>query len=279
MTKFIPACCFILLVIATDLSAQGLTSPQLSGTLIYGLGKSLYSVDLAAGKKSEIAVRPDGAVQDGMTKVGADRILIGGSGDIVEYNLSTRAFKTLGKGDYPLAIPSKGVLFFYGLGLKLVRAQLHDQDLVQSEVEAGPYRSPKPILAISQDEIVFQGGTYDAVWHYQIDKNVLSKLPLVDCAPQIWRDKTKQLLCWSQKDKGYYLTDLGAKSVVKIPELARSVPVIYVESADALLLNEAAFGFLPPEKYDLTVFFFDGAKKKMIARDALVARRTAVLLE
>jgi hypothetical protein len=111
--------------------SMGMQDMTISGSLIYGLGANLYSLALDTGEKSLLATRSNGSVQDGMTRVNRHRILIGGSGDILDFNVANRSLRNLGKGDYSLALSSGEIIFFYsalrGEPTKLYRAQLREQ--------------------------------------------------------------------------------------------------------------------------------------------------------
>jgi hypothetical protein len=148
----------------TDDQSRGM---PLTGNLIYGIGSSLYSISLASGQKRLLVTRSGGALQDGLTRISDQTLLVGGSGDLVEYDSLSGRLTKVGKGWYPLALTSLNTVFFYmsrsGRPNILFRAPIRDpsNDLIQ--VEGGPYRYPFPIIQISSNEIIFLGGDNSAI--------------------------------------------------------------------------------------------------------------------
>lgn len=257
---------------------------NISGKLIYGLGANLYSLSLSTGEKRVLLTRTGGGLQDGMTQLNNHQTLIGGSGDLVEYDESKGLLRILGRGDFPLVLPFHKNVFFYsasqGKRIQLVRSSLVTFGHSPIElIEAGPYFILEPLIAISEDDLVFLGGDRRTVWRYDSKNSELSTLPISNCIPRAWRAKTGQLLCWNQNSKSHFLTDLGGRNSEAMPELGNAIPIIYVEKFDALMVNVPAVKISLPEKYDLGVYFFASKRTTILAHDTLVAKGTAIWRE
>ena len=139
-------------------------------------------------------------------------------------------------------------------------------------------------MPVSKSEFLYESkrsGTH-GIWKYSFDSGEAVELDgLKSCSLShaVWRSSTSQLLCSEiLKDGGftggYFLTDLsgGGRQDVSFGK-GKFWPVNYIDSLDAIVLQERTASLLKGEVHQVHIYkFMDGSKTK-VSDNSLLSRR------
>jgi hypothetical protein len=140
-------------------------------------------------------------------------------------------------------VPKYKSLIFYcgnpGVLCRLSLSSPNDVSIVDANGNhglrgAGIFDGYFPIVKVSDEEVVYVTDNNIAKY-YDISTGQVGYLPLGECAPQLWRSKTKQLLCFAFQPKShYFLINLDGTDKAPAPHFD-GMPAIYLPDYDTIL--------------------------------------------
>lgn len=264
------------------------------GKLIYG-GQGIYSLDLSGGESALIKALPSLSVNE-VSKVDSRSLLVSSfnllpseeRSTISIYEFQSSVLKTLLVGSRGVYIPTYKKIVFYDRKARLSIANI-DGDFKSIEVidtDANAY--PMSVVPISKNEFLYEskrGGAH-GIWMYDFESGEATELiGLKTCSLNyaIWRSQTNELLCSEKLENGrytggYFLTDLNGdnRQYVNFGD-GKSWPVIYIDSLDALVLQERAASLFTGEFYPVYIYRFSEGLKTEISEDNMLSRRIVYL--
>ena len=267
---FVSTLIILLFISIKFISHNDSLSPE--GQIIYAIGPSVYAIDLKNKEiekvytdEEERHVMSIGNINDHRLLLGIEDIEEGNF--IVDFDIKTRKAEVLGKGSSPLYMPLYKKVFFFTLG-KLNVASIDNFDKAAESVKRckSDYNH---VIQVSKKEVVFsdydKSGSNNA-WLYNIETKDIELLPLQNyISPQLWRNETKQLICFDREQKNYFLIDLLGNERQEIKLGPYSTPVLYLPETDQLILLEGTIrGFA--EIHDLWIYDFKTDKKELISK-------------
>jgi hypothetical protein len=261
-------------------------SDWLYGKLLFGWEGRLTFLDLRSLKTST-AYDEEMALPPRITKVSDTQIVYTSQVDrLSELDLETKMSKELGRGDAPTYVPEHKKIFFVSGGPNHSRPVLYLADIANPRetatvVEKGPYAIGGYVIQVGPDEVVFPGFGESAgiVWHYNIVNRELGTLRMPkNCVPVLWRSRTKQLVCFDSKDKGYLLTDLKGERIEYVEGLKGTYAVLYIGELDVMIYGKTAAKFFPPERKDLYAYSFASGESSLLMKGAHVYNGNAVYI-
>jgi hypothetical protein len=125
------------------------------------------------------------------------------------------------------------------------------------------------LIQVSDSEVVFLSHAEDELSLYDIKTDKTTVLPIKNCpCPAVWRDKTKQLICYDREKNEYFLTSLDNKRVEKLP-FEYDTPVLYIPKKDKLIMMVGSIyvGIHGMGEVDnLWVYDFATGKKELLSK-------------
>lgn len=235
------------------------SSPHLPGYLYAFQNNGFTVTDLNSGKVIDSVIGPKNMDFTFATKIDNNRILIGGWGETGQntwiYNRSTGVLlpfkippysQNLQEAKYWLEMPvymAKYQQVIYYCGPSRLCAVSVDRSGEMEVIDSNASHNGGmegighyPIVPISDDEIVYATNNGELkMYNLRIGK--IEKLPIPNCIPQLWRSKTKQLLCMTLANKSrnpYYLIKLDGSNYTLAPYF-KGGPAIYLPDHDVVL--------------------------------------------
>jgi len=244
-----------------------------NGDLVFGSGQGLYKLNLKSCKMNEL-YHDNLSVFDKVSKVDENKFLFLQDGppdiSIKMFDLKNHTIDLIYKGATSPCYNAhnKKIIFnyipTYKEGPFIYSADLNNNIISKiKKVSVGSsYANSIGVISVSPDEVVFNySESKNSIHMYNMVTGVLKNLPIQDCDfPQIWRSKTKQLMCYDPKNQNYFLTDLSGKKIEKMKTPASFLPVLYLEKYDELLFTITSF----PEKDHLGIYDFKTGDSKIL---------------
>ena len=201
---------------------------------------------------------------------------------IKKLEINTKQTKSLNLGRLPSYVPSHKKYFFYNSFPNgenwLSMASLDDfENAIKIAKEPKPKKLPNginlplavPVIQISTDEIIFVGED-EGLWSYNIRNKNLQSLNIYNCRPILWREKTKQLLCFDQQ-WDTFLLKISDQEKVELQKLKETYGHVYLPFSDSLIYGRTKSNFLFGESYDIYLFSFQNEKEKKILKNSHIA--------
>jgi hypothetical protein len=263
-----------------------------NGRLIFGSGQGLYEMNLQTCKIKNL-FSDNLSTFTQVSKVDENSFLFSkyGQKGINSFNVKTRKINLIYKnGSSPYYNSTFKKIFFYHapsyeIGNSLYEAEINNPSETARRITGARY-ADQNIIPVSENEIVFireDSGNSNTVYSYDITTKKLKQLPIQDCTiPDIWRSKTKQLMCFNRDKKQYFLTDLSGKNVEVVKIKPTFWPVLYLPELDELLFTTVGFGLYPkfdPEKGYLGIYNFTTGQSKIICDDVKLGTGDAAYYE
>lgn len=246
------------------------------GFIVFAEAQGLYEMDLHSCKREKLYGNRL-SVFTNVSKVNKNKFLFVQNGPprigVKMFNLKTKVVRLVyWEASTPYYNPYYHKLFFYyapthqdGTWLYVAPMNVpikNKEKIVAADDSAGSYTIP-----ISRDKIIFvksDAKNNNPIYEYNIKTKQIVTLPIKNCTfPQIWRSKTKQLLCLDRDHQEYFLTDLAGKYEEPLHVRSSFAPLLYLPQYDSLLFRTTSFGFFPkinPEKGDLEIYNFKTGK-------------------
>lgn len=264
-----------------------------NGYLVFGEGQGLHKIDLTNCRR-EILYEDKGMFSK-VGRVDKNNFLFFEYGQegrgIKIFNMKSRTATLIYKnGSSPYYNSTFKKIFFYHapsyeIGNSLYEAEINNPSETARRITGARY-ADQNIIPVSENEIVFireDSGNSNTVYSYDITTKKLKQLPIQDCTiPDIWRSKTKQLMCFNRDKKQYFLTDLSGKNVEVVKIKPTFWPVLYLPELDELLFTTVGFGVYPkldPEKGYLGIYNFTTGQSKIICDDVKLGTGDAAYYE
>jgi len=171
-------------------------------------------------------------------------------------------------GRLPTYIPESKTVLFYDVDEKSGGTWLHIVDMKTPDISHKIAKAPADIilpnglpyplvtqpLQISGDKIIFVG--YDQnLWIYQIKSSRLTPTNIKKCAPQVWRSRSQQLVCYDWESQEFYQTTLAGHAE-KFPQLKGAYGLVYIPSDDVIVYGKARLKMLVSEAHDIFAYSF-----------------------
>ena len=248
---FIPKVLFFTIIGATLIGYQQLeANEESSGRLAFGYSDSLELFDVATKKIETLyTLTPPRFSFTKLSRLNESRFLFDTWAEqkIFEYNLNTRQATFVTHGYAPVVVQEHGKYLFMRssreTGPQMFIADLDgDQKTVhQIAADFGNNLHDAYPVQVSANEVVFSSTISGTLrpFIYNIQTNSIAQLPIKhSCMPQLWRSKTKQLLCLdSNRKKNYFVGLDGQKEIEAGIKYGSEVPVIYSEKTDAVVIS------------------------------------------
>jgi hypothetical protein len=194
---------------------------------------------------------------------------------IVKLNIKTGEVVSLRRGSSPLYMSAHNKILFllfgggdlYGLDSGLYIADANDASKAKFITECPT--DYNHLIKVSDSEVVFLSHAEDELSLYDIKTDKTTVLPIKNCpCPDVWRDKTKQLICYDREKNEYFLTSLDNKRVEKLP-FEYDTPVLYIPEKDKLIMMVGSIyvGIHGAgEVHNLWVYDFATGKKELLSK-------------
>lgn len=285
MKKIISVLCIaVLCFFITERTLAKKNSLPLGGHIVYidtsNAIVTLYSMDLRSKKIKKLYVNKNLSSSAGsVSRINSDWLLFGMNTAvnnlvmkrlIVKFNMKTGETVFLRGGSTPLYMPSYNkILFLLSSGEEFPYGGLCEVDINKINKTKFIAKSPtenNQIIPVSGSEVVFRSKKENEILLYNVKNNKTKLLPIKNCTyPLVWRDKTKQLICFNQEKIEYFMTSLDGKFVDKFP-LKKAMPVIYIPNKDmVIMMVESVRDFSPV--FDLWAYDFATDKKELLSKD------------
>ena len=192
---------------------------------------------------------------------------------IIKLNIKTGEVVSLRSGSAPLYMPAyKKVLFLLSSGEEFYNGGLCVANI--NEINKTKFITKSPtqynhLIQVSDSEVVFLSHDEDELSIYNVENNETKVLPIKNCpCPKVWRDKTKQLVCFDREKKEYFLASLDGKRVDKL-SFKRGTPVLYIPKEDRMIMTVGSIyagihGI--GEVHNLWVYDFVTGKKDLLSK-------------
>jgi hypothetical protein len=253
----------------------------MSGRLIYSSGASNIMLLELESLKSQIIYDRSPAVSPiaRLTKVSTDKFIfeecpVTGTCVLKEFDLNKRVARELCKGQMPTYLAQTNNLMFYavaeGTNEKwLFLARLDAMEAPRKVAKAPPaIRLPNgllsqresPAVEISPDEVLFVGEDH-SLWIYKISQSKLQPTGIAHSFPEVWRNRTQDLIIYDWEAKAHYRVNLDTKQTEKLPQYESAFGLFYIPELDTLIYGKARLYLFISERYDLFAYNFAEAKE------------------
>ena len=249
---------------------NGRVNDKYSGTIVIGWGQTIKALEFSHSKLvSEHLVRTshDGQIET-LAKLDEHRFLFDDtiSHQISSYDRQTDSVRRLVTGLSPSYIPQRTTVFFYRpvpgeRRTELVYAKLADLGRTFHLVDEGPFSLARPVVQIDADKIIYMR-RYDrsgSLQLFDMSNSQVTSLPLFGCIPQLWRTRTKQLMCYEMSSSTEVLWNIETKTRERLAWPRGVVPLLYVNESDSVLV-----GFERGENHGLATYSFDSSKSSQL---------------
>ena len=149
--------------------------------------------------------------------------------------------------------------------LKLLIADWKDLAGSVRVVDEGPFSLSRQVVPVDEDRVVFLPRDYPSMRGKIFNVKTLetSELPIAGCVPELWRQATKQLLCFDIDRAEHLLIGLDGRNRERVGPF-NFVPLLYLTELDAALI-----GFEDGHDHRVAIFSLKGTSKNRPAGDLL----------
>lgn len=161
---------------------------------------------------------------------------------IAKFNLPKKEFKIILDGFDPVYLQKSDTIVYFGLSGFLNTINSSFKSSSKKKVSKGEIMEGSvQIMPVSDQKVIFiqdDSSNNNKVWSYDSKTKDVKLLPIHGCTlPQVWRDKTKQLMCYDRAKEQYFLTGLDGKNVQHLKTPKSFLPIVYVPEYDELFFN------------------------------------------
>jgi hypothetical protein len=262
---------------------SGSKSDGYHGVLYYGWGQKLNSVNLETGERATLYSNPDMVIMS-VTGIGMGKFLFGSNRisfrtdpvvqifDRTEGKISAFGSGESGSIEHPAYLPAHHAIVFYSVinrKLVIAWADINNPDHMHA-IDAKNNGLGYQLVPVSDDEVAYSDG--EKPWLINLKSGVTKELNISGCVPQLWRSKTRQLLCSKGDSFDYFLTNLDGSGRQALDMGQNHVPVYYIPQLDIAIFNGTRLG-LSGDLHEVgTLWFYDFGQKSMtkVVDDAMV---------
>jgi len=265
------------------------------GRLIYG-AQRIYSLELSNGEFTRIKDVPDLSV-DQIDKINEHSLLVSSyylkptkesRRKIAIYDFQSNALKFILVGSRGVYIPAYEKIVFYDRKEHLSIADIDGDSELIEVIDTYSTTYPMPVVPVSRSEFIYESKRNGSrgIWKYSFESGESTELAgLKNCALNnaVWRSSTSELLCFEILENGqytgrYFFIDLtgGERQDISFGK-GNFAPVIYIDSLDAIVLQERAASLLKGEFHPVYIYKFAEGLKIKISENNYLNRRVAYI--
>ena len=264
------------------------------GRLIYG-GQGIYALEFSNGEFIPIKALPDLSV-DEVERIDENSLLVSSfylnpseeRSKIAIYDIESKTLKPILTGTRGVYIPEYKKIVFYDRKEQLSIADIGGSSESIEVIDTYSNAIPMPVVLISKSEFLYESKRSGAhgVWKYSFELGGAKELVrLRGCSLNyaVWRSTTGELLCSEILENGrltgeYFLIDLigGEKQDISFGK-GNFWPVSYINSLDAVVLQERAASLLKGELHPVHIYRFAEGSKTKISENNYLSRRVAYI--
>ena len=132
-----------------------------------------------------------------------------------------------------------------------------------------PYPLITQPIQIYSNEVIFVGED-QSIWIFHISSSKLTPTNIKNCIPQIWRNRSQQLVCYDWKLNEFYQTSLISGYTEKLPQLKGAYGLVYIPNDDVIIYSRARLKMLVLETYDIFAYSFTTKKHVKIRASSYI---------
>jgi hypothetical protein len=134
-------------------------------------------------------------------------------------------------------------------------------------IETGPFRYLYPVVHVGNGRIIFRSSDRNGRRFvlYDVATSSTRTLDLKGCIPQLWREKTRQLICYDEKSGRYFFTDLDGEIRTPLNWTEGTVPGFYIDKNDSIVVCIER-----GHRHEGAIFSLSGAPRYTLLADDLI---------
>lgn len=247
---------------------QSVVEVSPAGYIVFSVGDTVWEYDFASEERRSL-YRHDGWLSSPLLQVDeASFITIAGIDRMLLVKSDGKAH-FLGKGRDPAFFPTHDKLLFFAIPSGKTSPHLYEATLRGHQLESWSViakANASVAFPISDDELLFREGI---LRKYDLRTGELIDLPIRDCWPKVWRSKTKEIICYDEKEKKDVFVNLNGHKRFAPKAMDGIDESIYVAQGDYVLGGQTRWNWAwmrSGEVIDLVLYDFSTDTVRRLAQ-------------